>query len=104
MQREVPFDDCASVDDCIDERCDAFELAWHSGERPSIAGFIRPEDESHRKRLFCELLLVELECRRSLGEQPTEDQYLHDFPEFAAQIHATKFQYGTTAFSTARAD
>jgi hypothetical protein len=104
MKREVPFDDCAGVDDRIDARCDAFELAWRSGQRPRIADFIRPEDESHRKTLFCELLLVDLECRRSLGELPTEDQYLHDFPEFAAQIHATKFQYGTTAFSPARAD
>ena len=104
MKREVSFDDRASVDDRVDERCDAFERAWRSGERPSIADFIRPDDESHRKTLFCELLLVELECRRSLGEQPTEDQYLHDFPEFAAQIHATKFQYGSAAFSTADGD
>jgi hypothetical protein len=100
MTREVPFDDRESVDDRNDERCDAFELAWRSGQRPSIGDFIGPEDESNRKALFSELLLVELECRRSLGEQPTEEQYLRDFPEFVTQIHAVKFRYGATAFST----
>src|SRR5436190_1378788 len=99
MTFEVPFD-WAGVDDRIDERCDAFELAWRSGQRPSIADFIGSEEASRRKTLFCELLLVELECRQSLGEQPTEEQYLSEFPEFVAQIRATKFRNGGTAFST----
>ena len=102
MNREVSFDDGSSVEDRIDERCDAFELAWQNGKRPSIVDFIGPEDAGHRNTLFCELLLVELECRRSLGEEPAEDEYLQDFPEFAAQIHATKFRHGAAAFSTAR--
>jgi len=104
MRREGPSDDCSSVDDRIDEQCDAFESAWRSGERPKIVDFIRPEDEPHRYTLFCELLLVELECRRSLGEQPTEEQYLRDFPAFAIQIRGTHFRYGSKAFSTARVD
>lgn len=102
MNREVSSDDGSSVDDHIDERCDAFELAWRNGQRPNISDFIRPEDGSHRKTLFCELLVVELECRRSLGEQPGEGEYVRDFPEFAAEVHATKFRYGASAFSTAR--
>jgi serine/threonine protein kinase len=102
MNREVSPDDDSTVDDRIDERCDAFELAWRSGQRPSIVDYIRPEDESHRKKLFCELLLVELECRRSLGEQPAEQEYVRDFPWFAADVYATKFRHGATAFSTTR--
>jgi serine/threonine protein kinase len=104
MSGDVPLDEGFSADDLIDERCDAFESAWRNGQRPTISDFIRPEDESHRKALFCELLLVDLECRRSSGEHPTEDEYLRDFPEFAAQVHATKFQYGSAAFSTSRAN
>lgn len=102
MNRDMPPDDGSSVDDRIDERCDAYELAWRNGQRPRIVDFIEPDDESHRNALFCELLLVELECRQSLGEQPTEEEYLRDFPEFVTQIHTTKFRYGESAFSTAR--
>jgi hypothetical protein len=101
MMREVLPGDCTSIDDRIDEQCDDFESAWRNGERPSIVEIIQQVDEPHRKRLFCELLLVELECRRTLGEQPTEGQYLRDFPEFAAQVHEVKFQYGATAFLAA---
>jgi hypothetical protein len=104
MTGEVPFDDRSIIEDRIDEQCDAFESAWRKGERPSILEFTRDIDEPHRNALFCELLLVELECRQSLGEQPAEEQYLRDFPEFAAQIHAMKFQYGATSFSAAHAN
>src|SRR3954470_22352229 len=102
MSGEMSIDGNSSIEDRIDERCDAFELAWQNGTRPSIVDFIRPEDEDHRNALFCELLLVELECRRSLGEEPAEDEYLQRFPEFATQIRATKFQYSAAPFSTAR--
>src|SRR5215210_4526013 len=81
-------DNCSSIDR-IDEQCDAFESAWRNGERPKIVDFIRPIDEPYRNVLFCELLLVELECRKSLGEQPAEEQYLRDFPAFTTQIHET---------------
>ncbi len=100
MNGEAPFDDCSGIDDRIDERCDAFESAWRSGQRPSIDDLIGPDDEPHRNRLFCELLLVELECRRSLGEQPTQEYYVRKYPEFATQIDATSFRYGVKAFST----
>src|SRR3954452_23721288 len=102
MNGDMPLDAGLNADDRIDERCDAFESAWRNGRRPTISDFIHPEDESHREKLFCELLLVDVECRRSLGEQPTEDDYLGEFPEFAPQIHATKFQYGSAAFSKSR--
>src|SRR3954469_12616935 len=101
MKRCFSSDEGSNIDDRIDEQCDAFESAWRSGERPSILEFTRHIDEPHRNALFCELLLVELECRRSFGEQPAEEQYLREFPEFAGQIHAVKFEYGATAFLTA---
>lgn len=102
MTGESPWDDRFGIDDRIDEQCDAFESAWRNGERPRILDVIRHVDEPHRNKLFCELLLVELECRKSLGEQPTEEQYLRKFPSFAIQIRETKFRYGSKAFSTAR--
>ncbi len=99
MSRDVANNGSSSVDDRIDERCDAFESTWRSGGRPNIADFIGPNDEHHRNKLFCELLLVDLEYRRSFGEKPTQEQYLDEFPEYAAQIDATSFQYGTETFS-----
>jgi hypothetical protein len=100
MNRNMPLNDCSNIDDRIDESCDAFELAWRGGKRPRIADFLGSEDQPFRKKLFCELLLVELECRRSLGEETTEEFYLREFPEFANQIDETKFRYGATVFST----
>src|SRR5690348_9370888 len=101
MTLRMPVDD---VEDRIDERCDEFESVWRRGERPSIPDFIRPEDQPHRDRLFCELLLVDLECRRSRGEQPSELDYVREFPGFVTQIHATRLRYGEAAFSGARND
>src|SRR4051812_25600414 len=102
MKHDAFSGDSTGIDDRIDEQCDAFESAWRNGDRPSILDFTRHIDEPHRNALFCELLLVELEYRRSLGEEPSKEHYLHEFPEFAAQVHAIKFQYGAKAFSTAR--
>jgi serine/threonine protein kinase len=99
MNDNVPANANCAFDDRIDERCDAFESAWRSGKRPRIREFIGPEDEPFRHKLFCELLLVELECRRLLGEQPTQESYLREFPDFAAQIESVSFQYGNGAFA-----
>src|SRR5215211_3828733 len=90
----------SSVDDRIDEQCDAFEVAWRNGERPSIVDYIRPDDETYRNKLFRELLLVDLEWRRSLGEQPTPEDYRRKFPDFASQVDAVSHLHGATAFST----
>jgi hypothetical protein len=99
MKREMPFDDCSNVADRIDDRCDAFESAWRNGERPNIGAFIDLGDNSYRNKLFCELLLVDVEWRRSLGEQPTAEHYLREFPEFTSQVDAVGFLYGKPSFS-----
>src|SRR6478752_3611696 len=96
-------DGCDSVEDQIDERCDAFEQAWRSGQRPRITDFLKLDDRVVRARLFRELLLVELEYRRLNGEQPKQKDYLRDFPEFASQIEAIDLQYCKKGFATAPA-
>ena len=52
MNREVPFNKCSSVDDRIDEQCDAFESACRNGEHPNISDFISADDVSYRNKLF----------------------------------------------------
>src|SRR4051794_39539432 len=102
MSRRVNLTNCSSIEDRIDEQCDAFELACRNGERPSIAEFIGAEDLANRSRLFRELLLVEVEYRHSRGEQPTAVDYLRAFPEYASQIHPVDFRGDVTAASTIR--
>ena len=52
MNREVSYDDDSTVEDRIDERCDAFELAWQNGKQPNIVDFIGPEDDCRSKYPF----------------------------------------------------
>ncbi len=67
--------------DLIDQLCDAFEAAWRAGERPRIEEYLARVDEPVRSRLWAELLLSELECRRRQGEVPTPQEYHERFPD-----------------------
>ena len=67
--------------DLIDQLCDAFEAAWRAGERPRIEEYLARVDEPVRSRLWAELLLSELECRRRQGEVPTLQEYHERFPD-----------------------
>src|SRR5262245_10186225 len=104
MNREISPDELLDVADRIDERCDAFESAWRSGERPRIAEFIDFDVESLRNQLFRELLLVDVEWRNSLGEKPTADDYRRQFPEFASQVDTIHLLHGATILSDERAE
>ena len=55
-----------------------------------------------RSRLFYELLLVELDFRRSQGEHPTRNEYVQRFPTFADQIEAACFKPVSGVFATSK--
>jgi tRNA A-37 threonylcarbamoyl transferase component Bud32 len=84
-------------DDRIDEICDAYEVEWRAGERPHIAAVLDRSGDAERPALFCELLLLEIEYRRNLGELPSRADYLAKFPEFAEYIEAIGFKHGLDA-------
>ena len=67
----------------IDAACDRFERAWRSGQRPDIAEFLADVPVNARAQLFRDLLSLDLEYRRRLGEQPEARSYCERFPEFA---------------------
>jgi hypothetical protein len=67
--------------DLIDQVCDAFEQLWRAGARPRIEEHLGPAEEPLRSRLWAELLLSELECRRRQGEVPALREYLERFPD-----------------------
>ena len=49
--------------DQINVACDDFDAAWKSGQRPRIEDVIGQRPETGRRKLFFELLRVELEWR-----------------------------------------
>ncbi len=68
----------------IDAVCDRFEKAWRNGQRPDFAEFLADAPVHARPQLFRDLLSLDLEYRRRLGEQPDARSYCERFPEFAA--------------------
>jgi serine/threonine protein kinase len=66
--------------DRIVEIADRFESAWRRGLRPCIEAFLDEGPPAHRSALLYELIRIELELRRELGESPRVDEYRERFP------------------------
>ena len=73
----------------IDSLCNSFETAWAAGERPDALTFLEGTDGPARDRLFRELLAIELESRRSLGEAPEAPEYRTRFPGHRTAVDET---------------
>lgn len=73
------------VSRAVDQACDAFEAAWR---RPKIESYLATVSESERADLLRELLVVELELRRGVGESPTPEDYTSRFPGRADVVAA----------------
>ncbi|MEZ6091962.1 MAG: serine/threonine-protein kinase [Pirellulaceae bacterium] len=67
--------------------CRQFERAWFQKQAPRIEDYL-PEDESRRASVLCELLAIEWELRRDLGDVPTLDEYLSRFPAFEDSVRS----------------
>lgn len=65
----------------LDRLCDEFESRWSSGQRPSLAALVAELPDSIRSEALYELLSIELESRRELGEQPRAEEYLPSFSD-----------------------
>jgi tetratricopeptide (TPR) repeat protein len=72
----------------IDRACDRFETAWRAGDRPDLVSFLSGFSGVARTQLERELLGLELEIRRGLGEAPSAAVYRHRFPDHADLIEA----------------
>jgi serine/threonine-protein kinase len=71
----------------VDAACDRFETAWRSGEWPCIEAYLDSVVEPARTILLHELLKLEVELRRGVGEHPAAQEYRVRFPEHASAIH-----------------
>ena len=69
--------------DSIDRICDQFESDWLNGETPSIEGVIEKYDVDDQQSLFEELLILEVEYRIDLNQQPLRQEYLDRFTGYA---------------------
>jgi hypothetical protein len=59
----------------VDGLCDRFEAAWQAGQRPQIEKYLEPLSGADRSALLTELVALDVEYRRRLGETPTRTDY-----------------------------
>ena len=67
--------DQLSPSDRIDAICDEFEQKWIAGGRPALEKWLKLVPSEQHPALVRELLNVELDHRRGLGEAPQRDEY-----------------------------
>lgn len=70
----------------VDQLCEQFERAWQSGGRPRITDYFGTTSDGARRALFQELLLLDIDYRRTHGEQPLRTDYAASLPTDAAVI------------------
>src|SRR5262245_6571968 len=81
----------------VDAVCLRFEQAWQQvPPRPRIEDYLNGIVEAARAELLAELLALDLEYRRRLGETPQPEEYCQRFPDDPAIIHA---RFHATALS-----
>ncbi len=76
----------------IDQVCKDFRRQWKKGPPPRIEDFLELVGSQARDNLFRNLLHIEIEARRRANEQPSSDDYIQRFPDFARIIRQAFFQ------------
>src|SRR5262245_53253707 len=71
----------------IDRVCDRFEAAWKAGQGPRLEDYLDACGEPQRSALLGQLLLLDWEYRRRVGDDPRSD-YLTRFPGESTLIEA----------------
>jgi DNA-directed RNA polymerase specialized sigma24 family protein len=83
-------------DDEVDLLCDQFRSTWRSGQDPMIEVYLADFPQPAHPRLLRRLLTLELELRRSHGEQPTPGEYQKRFPGYVAILNYVFEEIGPT--------
>ena len=71
-----------------DQLCDRFEAAWSEGKRPRLEDYLAEDCGCDPGEFFTDLLTIEIEFRRRLGERPAREEYEVRFPDLADRIRA----------------
>ncbi|MEO1995103.1 MAG: protein kinase [Planctomycetaceae bacterium] len=72
----------------IQHVCGTFEQAWRSGDQPHIEDCLSDTAGSERDTCLGDLLAVEFEYRRKLGQQLTVQDYIDRFPTQTQIVYA----------------
>ena len=67
-----------STNTAADRDYDRFESAWRKGEKPQIKEFLADVPKSARAAVFRNLLALELDLRRRVGEEPVPEELTPD--------------------------
>jgi hypothetical protein len=70
----------------VDEACDRFEAVWKAGLRPRIEDHLCDAGRPEYRVLLCELVALDLDYRRRLGEPAGPEDYRQRFPAADALI------------------
>jgi len=76
--------------------CERFEADWKASGRPRVEDYLGPPDDPDRPALVEELAGLEIELRRTAGEEPRRREFLRRFP-FQADVVARLFPDETEA-------
>lgn len=72
----------------IDDLCAEFERKWQVNEPQTIESLLSDDfTPIEREVLLAELIALEVDYRRRLGQTPTQQEYLDRFPESSQAIH-----------------
>ncbi len=74
-----------------DQVCDQFEAAWKAGPRPRFDDFLADVPPAQWSDLLRELLILDLDYRRQLGESPTLEEYRAAYPALELDRFASLF-------------
>ena len=70
----------------VDQTCDCFEAAWKAGTRPMPESYLGTANEYVRPILLRQLLLLDWDYRRRMGDNPASADYQGRFPDDSALI------------------
>ncbi len=74
-----------------DRVCDQFEVAWKAEPRPRIDDFLVGVPSAQWPELLRQLLILDLDYRRQLGEGPTLEEYRAEYPALELDRFADLF-------------
>src|SRR5262249_7261474 len=87
----------------IDQVCDRFEAAWKAGQRPRPEEYVGSAAEPMRSLLLRQVLLLDWDYRRRVGEDPCAGDYFTCFPDDETVIAGVGREMGPALPSTRHA-
>ena len=84
--------DSVNVFEQISQICRDFRKQISQGRSPRIEKYLSAVSDDGSENLFSNLLEIEINFRRSKGQNPTSEEYLKRFSQFAKQVRRAFFE------------